>query len=191
MENKFYVYVHKSNVDHRIFYVGKGYGSRYISTSDRNIDWNRIVKKEGFYAEIVKSNISELEAFDEEVRLIKEIGRRDIGLGPLVNLTDGGEGNTGLKWGGRRSGKNNPMYGKKQSEYMKNKLRIERKGIKRPQHVIEAVKLSSSRPRLLFLNVENGVYYEGIQELLKAINLTVSKFRNKLKNNKLPHIKIV
>ena len=35
---------------------------------------------------------TEADAFAEEIRLIKYYGRADLGLGPLTNLTDGGEG---------------------------------------------------------------------------------------------------
>ena len=35
---------------------------------------------------------TEAEAFDEEKRLIALYGRKDLGMGPLCNLTDGGEG---------------------------------------------------------------------------------------------------
>ena len=191
MQNKFYVYIHKSNVDSRIFYVGKGHGSRYISSIDRSIDWNKIVKKEGFYSEIVKSNLTELEAFNEEIRLIKEIGRADLGLGPLVNLTDGGEGSTGLKWNGRRSGKNNPMYGKSQSQYMKDKLRNERKGVPRPQHVVDILRKKSTNTTSIYLDESTGIYYEGVNDLQIVIGVAKSTLFKYLKNNKLKSIKKV
>lgn len=45
---------------------------------------------------IVKDGLSEREAFDEEIRLIKLIGRKSNG-GSLTNLSDGGEGQSGFK----------------------------------------------------------------------------------------------
>lgn len=45
----------------------------------------------------VKENISEQEAFNLEIKLIKLIGRIDLKEGLLTNLTDGGEGTFGLK----------------------------------------------------------------------------------------------
>jgi len=47
----------------------------------------------------VRENLSEDEAFTVEVALIAAIGRQDLGRGPLLNLTDGGEGATGTRWG--------------------------------------------------------------------------------------------
>lgn len=55
------------------------------------------IKRAGLepYVEIVEWFTHECDALDFEVSLIKEIGRRDLGLGSLLNLTDGGDGITG------------------------------------------------------------------------------------------------
>ncbi len=77
------------------FYIGKGSSKRltsikrnkfHSSVTSKYPDWERIVL---FEAE------SENEAHDFERSAIAKIGRRDLGLGPLVNLTDGGEGKAG------------------------------------------------------------------------------------------------
>lgn len=44
---------------------------------------------------ILKSGLTIAEANTLEAKLIKSIGRRDRGLGPLTNQTDGGDGGTG------------------------------------------------------------------------------------------------
>jgi hypothetical protein len=46
---------------------------------------------------IVREGLSEIEANAVEVALIAAIGRADLGRGPLVNFTDGGEGASGMK----------------------------------------------------------------------------------------------
>jgi hypothetical protein len=43
----------------------------------------------------VADGLTEKEALALEIRLIAEIGREDLGRGPLLNLTDGGIGLTG------------------------------------------------------------------------------------------------
>jgi len=43
----------------------------------------------------VETTLSEDLAFSLEVLLIRAIGRKDLGLGPLFNFTDGGEGASG------------------------------------------------------------------------------------------------
>ena len=183
---QYYVYIHKSKKDGRIFYVGKGHGNRYISHTDRNYNWNKIVKEEGFISEIVKYTDSEILAYEEEIRLIAEIGRKDLGLGDLVNLSNGGEGNSGLKWNGRRSGENNPMYGKNQSQYMKDKLRNERKGKSRPEY-----KRANTSVRSIFLDQLTGIYYEGVQDLLFTLKISKTSFFKNIKNKKLNNIKKV
>lgn len=45
--------------------------------------------------EFVQTDLLESIAFDLEKALIAQYGRRDLGLGPLTNLTDGGEGTAG------------------------------------------------------------------------------------------------
>lgn len=58
---------------------------------------NKIRKETGNKPIIIhyKESLFESDAFDLETRLIKTIGRKDLGLGPLLNLTDGGEGESG------------------------------------------------------------------------------------------------
>lgn len=88
-----YVYIHRKKTTGEVFYVGKGSGPRrYRVTTGRNDWWKAVVGKHGFIAEIVQDGMQEHVALDLEVQLIHLYGRKDLGLGPLVNLTDGGEG---------------------------------------------------------------------------------------------------
>lgn len=88
-----YVYAHyKSNTD-EIFYIGIAKRkSRFTSKKSRNPHWHNIVNKHGFYHKIIHEFENIHDCYAAEVRLIKKYGRADIGAGPLVNMTDGGEG---------------------------------------------------------------------------------------------------
>ncbi len=90
----FYVYEHIRLDTNQVFYVGKGQGYRLTSTKDRNKHWHNIVNKVGFKA------IKVLENEDEELILLAEIERidqlRKLGY-KLCNITDGGQGISGLK----------------------------------------------------------------------------------------------
>ena len=84
--NIYYVYQYLRE-DMTPYYIGKGSKGRAY-TSQRVIpkptDKNRI--------QIVAYKLLESEAFLLEIKLIKHYGRKDLGLGTLVNMTDGGDG---------------------------------------------------------------------------------------------------
>ena len=112
----FYVYIHKKKSNGEIFYVGKGRKSRAYQKHSRSRFWHSVVDHHGFSVEIVFKDLSETEAYAKEVELILHYGRRDIGTGTLVNLTDGGEGGCGFvltdeqreAMSKRMKGQNNP-----------------------------------------------------------------------------------
>lgn len=88
------VYLHKRKKNSEVFYIGIGkVNDRAYSKRMRNRHWQFIVNKDGgFDVEIIFENISYEEAYIKEKELIKSYGRKDLGLGNLVNFTDGGEG---------------------------------------------------------------------------------------------------
>src|SRR6478736_5046825 len=89
------VYRHRRLDTNEVFYVGMGSLRRaYESTlsQKRSLEWIRIVKKHGYIVEIVMDNITQEDALELEELMIKEYGRKNKGLGLLVNYTDGGEG---------------------------------------------------------------------------------------------------
>lgn len=90
--NSFYVYVHKRKTDSLVFYVGKGQTDRAWATKGRSRYWNNVVNKHGHDVIIVKGDMDECCAHTYEKYLIYKY--RSLGK-PLVNLTDGGEGNVG------------------------------------------------------------------------------------------------
>ena len=133
-ENQFYTYLYldsrkpgkftyddgKLVFDYEPFYVGKGKGNRYLShlneakqTSNKSHKLNKIRKilKEEFDPIIIKilENITEQKSIDKEIELIWIIGRHDLGMGPLTNLTNGGDGFSGYML----TLENNSIYGKK------------------------------------------------------------------------------
>lgn len=77
-------------------YVGKGKGGRWRQHIRRscNIHLTRIYRHAGGDLPIVKvrEHLSNDEACATEIALIGAIGRDDLGRGPLVNLSDGGDG---------------------------------------------------------------------------------------------------
>ena len=93
-EDKFYTYLHKTEDEEEVFYVGKGRLDRCLHYLDRSEWWKHVVDKHGYYIVIDRINLTEEEAFEREKELISLFGRRQFG-GKLVNLTDGGDGVSG------------------------------------------------------------------------------------------------
>jgi hypothetical protein len=96
-----YVYQHIRLDTNEVFYIGIGSDTegKYIRANKktgRNPYWHSIVNKAGYRVEILKDGINWEEACEEEKRFIKLYGRRNLNEGNLVNLTDGGDGATGI-----------------------------------------------------------------------------------------------
>lgn len=89
-----YVYLHLEAYKDRVFYVGKGVGDRHRSTSGRNIFWQRTAQKYGWRSFVLYDSLSEDCAFTME-KIVMFIAKKNGAK--LVNLTNGGEGVSGLK----------------------------------------------------------------------------------------------
>jgi hypothetical protein len=104
MIEDFYTYVYYDpSRNNEPFYVGKGIGNRAWKHFKRKemhpmtqrmqlLKKNNVIPIIGFYG-----YLDEEFALLLEEELISKIGRKDLGKGPLLNLTDGGEGVSGSK----------------------------------------------------------------------------------------------
>ena len=71
------------------YYIGKGKNNRaYIGHNNR-------IPSNKDYIQIIRDNLTEQEAIDLEILLIEKYGRKDLGTGILINLSNGGEGASG------------------------------------------------------------------------------------------------
>jgi hypothetical protein len=95
MKNNYYIYLHIKLSTGEPFYVGKGKDNRAFVKRNRSIHWRNIVNKYDYDIIFIKEDLTEDEAFIQELYWINRIGRKDINKGPLVNFTDGGEGSSG------------------------------------------------------------------------------------------------
>ena len=109
--NIFYVYHLIDPITNIPFYIGKGYGNRMydhersvMSGKHPNNNHHLFYKIKKIlnecgrinYKKIIE-NIDEQSALLKESEEIKRMGRADLKSGPLCNLTDGGDGVSGLK----------------------------------------------------------------------------------------------
>ena len=100
------------------YYIGKGKGKRIYST-------NRIIKPPKDKSRVIylKQNLTEEEAFRHEIYMIAVFGRKDLGTGILYNLTDGGDGASGLSHSEESKIKmSEAKKGKSQSEETRRKM---------------------------------------------------------------------
>ena len=87
------LYFHINSVKNEIFYVGIGNTKRPYDKIGRSNFWKRTVKKYNYIIDVVETGLTWEQAKEREIFYIAKIGRRDLTKGPLVNLSDGGEGN--------------------------------------------------------------------------------------------------
>lgn len=128
--NHFYVYAHCKIGSGIPFYIGKGFANRAYSKCGRNQFWRNVVKKHGYRIDIIFENLSEEVAILFEKYYIEMYGRRDLGSGPLVNMTEGGEGASGRsvspetreKISKAQMGEKNHLFGKHHTEEAKGKI---------------------------------------------------------------------
>ena len=88
MSTEYYVYGYYDE-DGVCYYIGKGIDTR-IHHSHNDVPLPPKGRRQ-----YLLIDLSESEAYDEEERIVKAIGRKDLGTGPLLNKTDGGKGASG------------------------------------------------------------------------------------------------
>lgn len=109
--NSFYTYMYVRE-DGTPYYIGKGTGKRMHS--ERHSVWLPPKERRVY----LKTSLTEEEALKHERYMIHVLGRKDIGTGILRNLTDGGDGGSGIrhtektkeKMRQKKVGKNNPNW---------------------------------------------------------------------------------
>jgi hypothetical protein len=129
--NRFYTYAYLRE-DKTPYYIGKGKGNRVYAKHHKGISVPKDKKRIIF----LKQNLTEEQAFIHEKYMIFVFGRKDLETGILRNLSDGGEGNSGLihneetkrKISEAVKGKNHPLYGISPSEETKKKMSNSLKG---------------------------------------------------------------
>ncbi len=118
MEYYTYAYLRK---DKTPYYIGKGSGMRAWVKGDRvtpKPSHDRIL--------VLKTGLTEEEAFKHERYMIAIYGRKDLGTGILRNMTDGGDGMSGHKQTEKTKAKRRGP-GKPHTEETKKKISASRK----------------------------------------------------------------
>jgi len=132
------------------FYIGIGKTEkRAYSKRGRNDHWHAVVNKHDYKVHIMLDDLTWEKACQKEIEFIQLYGRRDLGLGTLVNMTDGGEGMLGQKQSKETIDKRlTSNSGYKHTEEAKEKQRIAATGRKHTEETIEKCrKAATGQPR--------------------------------------------
>jgi hypothetical protein len=142
MNDTGYLYGHIRLDTNEMFYIGislynrTGKYSRAFNKRQRSIFWKNITAKTEYKVEIILDNLPKHSLLLEEPKYIKLYGRRDLGEGTLVNLTNGGEGVCGYKYRTKRvmaESQRLSMFGRKLSQETKDKISAKHIGLKYSQ----------------------------------------------------------
>jgi hypothetical protein len=174
--NNSYVYLFSDQIRNEPIYVGKGTGVRWkkhLVRSDMHPFTHRLQLMKGNGVDPIVTficvNVDSEFALLVEQELIAKLGRKDLGLGPLLNLTNGGEGTNGnrlseetrkkisaktcgrklsadhkAKISARASKQSGPNRGITLSEETKAKMSIAKKGMVWPTLTCHCGKVGSS-----------------------------------------------
>lgn len=185
-DNRFYIYLHIKSTNGEPFYVGKGMGNRKIEKRGRTKYWHNVVNKYGYEVILLEDNLTNEEAYKKETYWIERIGRKDIGLGPLLNFTNGGEG----------------MIGYKHTDYAKNKISESNRNRKYSDETIDKLKnncknfgskngmygsnrtMDENPNSKIVINLETGIYHYSLKEVSIVYNLNYVTLVKKLSGNR-------
>ena len=199
IENKYCVYRHIRLDTNEVFYIGYGISKRPYEKgfNRRSKWWNKIVAKTEYKIEILSTNLTLKEAHILEIKMIAFYGRKNLNQGPLINLTDGGDGALGLKHSketklkqslsakGRKWSKeerkklSDSHIGYICTKEQKDKISKALKGIVRSENMKQKVSKAQSlrtgldRPQsITLLDINTGVFYYSYKEYCELHNLS-------------------
>lgn len=195
------VYQHKRNDTDKIFYIGIASRKDRPFSKDRSELWHRTVNKAGGRTVEIMHEGSELECKYLEKYLISYYGRKDLGTGSLVNMTDGADGC--YNWTQeRKDAQRDRMLGKqiglgyKHTDEAKDKIRQAQIGRIHTDEDIDKMRFSkggSSKYRGVSWDKSKGKWTSRIR--YKGKKLHLGYFDNELNasnayENKLKQIKL-
>jgi hypothetical protein len=163
VRSDFYVYEHLKADSGEVFYVGKGCRKRARDKDNRSKYWWNIINKHGFKVRYVVKNVDEEFAFFVEEERIDQLKRLGV---KLCNLTNGGEGSSGLVMPQSAKDTISKIHkGKKLSEDHKRKASESLKKIKKTTEWIQKIADAKSKPVIC---IDTGVEYKSALEAHKA-----------------------
>jgi hypothetical protein len=170
----------------QVFYVGIGKEkSRAYSKCNRSKYWKNYIKNCEYEVQILKSDLNWNDACELEKILISHYGRKDLGTGFLINMTNGGDGTYGLIMSEESNIKRKlAMSGRTFTKEHVQKLRNKKLGtIQTKEQKINRGIYKSKQ----IINTKTNEIYNSVLELSIILNVKVKtlqkKLNGQLKNN--------
>jgi hypothetical protein len=191
------VYQHRRKDNNKVFYVGIGkHEKRAFDKYRRSKLWKDFVKNHDYSIEITHKDIIWEEAASIEKYLIAFYGRRDLGLGSLINITDGGDSGILNHTKEVIEKMRKAKVGKKLSEHHKKKISEAGKGriVSENTKILLSVKKLQDKNPMYKKNPWNKgkPQTDDVKHKLRLANLgkkqsieTIEKRMNTIKNKKL------
>jgi hypothetical protein len=146
------------------FYIGIGAETSraFDVKKGRNTYWKNIVNKTDYEVQILFDDLTWDEACEKEKEFITLYGRRDLGTGTLVNMTDGGEGTFGaIPWNKGLVGFGDFNKGRNHNNNTKEKISQKNKGRKlSEEHKKAIIGTGRSRYGVVQLDLDDNVVNE-------------------------------
>lgn len=181
-----HVYRHVRLDNNEPFYIGISAHNKYKRANSsvcRSRYWNNIVNKTDYRVDIFMDDLTWEEACEKERELITLYGRKDLGLGTLVNRTDGGDGLCGVSISNQtRLKMSKAKLGKKFSKEHRDKIVKANTGQKR-----ESASGGNHSGARMVIDNNTGIYYDCIKDASFAIGIkyqTLYAYLNNVCKNK-------
>ena len=187
-----YLYRHIRLDKNEPFYIGIGSDDNYkraYNKKGRSYSWKDIAYHIPYEVEILLDGLEWNEACQKEIEFITLYGRNDLGLGSLVNMTNGGEGqfgrkiseNTRIKMSKPKSdeSKHNMKLSHKNRNYLYLKGKAgSKKGINKSKEHIQSLIKASNNKRIKIFCPEMNMLFDSLTEASKVLNKSVGNISN-------------
>lgn len=203
MNKTYYLYRHIRKDKNEPFYIGIGtcyhpeanswhtFYTRAFTTIKRSNFWNYVNNKTEHEVEIIMESKDRGFIEQKEIEFIKLYGRRDLGTGTLVNLTDGGEkGETRVKTKEqiekhRKSviGHKNYLYNNRMCINTRKKISEAHKNRGMPENWGEHCKGSKNPRARKTINTYTGITYGTFKEACEAKGIKVEYAQKRVKKD--------
>jgi hypothetical protein len=186
-----------------VFYIGIGKKEKraYERGNRRNAFWKAVVNKTDYDVEILLESDDYEFIKQKEIEFIALYGRRNLGRGSLVNLTDGGDGLLGTIAWNTGSIEKSKYFGEKDTEerkkrikevYGDSKVNISEESKKKISQKLKGRKVSQNKKDIIYkegnhvtkkcIHRKSGIIFKSIADGCRYYNINYRVEKNRIRN---------